>query len=435
VKLKILVAVFAFLIISGAYIYFVDSSLIPPSIIAKVKWVFKTESDPIQITERIIGIPAEAYLNDPDYKVGVLVSGLDRPTTMTFVGDQILVLEKDTGKVRHVKNGVLQERPVLDLAVSSLSERGLLGITNVNSTVYIYFTKAEHDGGESLGNHIFKYDWDGNELKDPVLVNIFPSYSITHNGGDMVTDLKGNVYAIMGDQTVSNGTSLEDYRILQNVQKGEVDDTGVIIRVGLDESEPKPSLTPNPFDHYFAIGIRNGFGLAVDPITGNLWDTENGPHNFDEVNLVLPKFNSGWAVTMGPATDAQLEKIPELGYVYSDPEFSWEKTIAPTGLAFINSDQFRKYDDSLFVGDCMLGNLYRFQLNEDRTNFIFNDSNLRDLVVNLEPNEEGIPGLESMDEIIFGSNFGCISDVISGPDGLLYIVSVTSGAIYQISPS
>ena len=86
-----------------------------------------------------------------------------------------------------------------------------------------------------------------------------------------------------------------------------------------------------------------------------------------------------------------------------------------------------------------MGNLYRFTLNEERTGFIFDDHNLADLVVNKNPEgEDTIRGnfenLESMEEILFGKNFGCIGDVTMGPDGLLYVVSVTSGSIYRIFP-
>ncbi len=122
-------------------------------------------------------------------------------------------------------------------------------------------------------------------------------------------------------------------------------------------------------------------------------------------------------------TLAQLPGYP--GYTYHDPQFTWMKTVAPTGIAFVNSPQFEKYKNSVFVGDCNNGNLYRFQLNDNRNGFVFKSPQLADKVVDYG---------ESMDEIIFGTGFGCISDVISGPDGLLYIVSLSDGAIYRIIP-
>jgi uncharacterized membrane protein len=79
----------------------------------------------------------------------------------------------------------------------------------------------------------------------------------------------------------------------------------------------------------------------------------------------------------------------------------------------------------VFVGDCIYGNLYKFELNPDRTGFVFHDAALSDNVVNTG---------ESMDEIIFGTGFGCLTDIEVGPDGLLYIVSLSERTIYRIMP-
>jgi len=174
------------------------------------------------------------------------------------------------------------------------------------------------------------------------------------------------------------------------------------------------------------MGVRNSFGLTVDPVTGNLWDTENGDDDFDEVNLVPPNFNSGWDVIMGPATESELSRLPGYdGYVYSDPEFSWQQVVVPTAISFIDSKLFEKYKNSVFVGDCIYGNLYKFELNSDRTGFVFNDPALADNVVNTD---------ESMDEIVFGTGFRCTTDIEVGPDGLVYVVSHADDSIYRIMP-
>ncbi len=396
--------------------------------------LIRDKDDPLQAAQRIVGRADSPEVFDPSFTVEEFVLGLDRPTTIGFVGQELLILEKNYGKVRLVKNGILQEKPVLDVEVSNGIERGLLGITTIDSEVYLYYTHSEHDGDKATGNRIYKYIWDGKELKDPILLNILPSFSTMHNGGAMTSDLSGNVFAVIGDGT-STGSPLSDYRILQNIQAGEVDDTSVIIRVGLNTSEIVPSMSQNPFAHYYANGIRNSFGLAVDPITGNLWDTENGFTDFDEINLVQPKFNSGWIITMGPASEDEQAKIPKIDeFTYSDPEFSWEKQVAPTGLVFANSDQFKEYKNTLFVGDCNLGNVYKFTLNENRTSFIFNDPNLKDLVANTITLDDGTIGSESMQEILFATGFGCITDLEFGPDGLLYVVSIENSAIYRILP-
>ncbi|MGI0002729.1 MAG: CFI-box-CTERM domain-containing protein, partial [Nitrosopumilaceae archaeon] len=134
----------------------------------------------------------------------------------------------------------------------------------------------------------------------------------------------------------------------------------------------------------------------------------------------------GWDVIMGPATQDDLSLLPGYeGYVYSNPEFSWQKPVAPTAITFANSEPLAKFKDSVFVGDCIYGNLYKFDLNSDRNGFVFNDSALMDNVVNIG---------ESLDEIIFGTGFGCITDLKVGPDGLLYIVSLSEGTIFRMIP-
>src|SRR5215813_10059161 len=167
---------------------------------------------------------------------------------------------------------------------------------------------------------------------------------------------------------------------------------------------------------YYAYGVRNSFGLAFDPITGELWDTENGPDNYDEINLVLPGFNSGWEQIMGPdSRDPQgmnnLVQFP--GSHYADPKFSWFNTVGPTALVFLNSARLGvEYENDLFVGDIKNGNLYRFRVNAARNGFDFISPGLADLVA--DSNAE-------FQESLLGTGFGGITDLKVGPDGLLYV--------------
>lgn len=326
------------------------------------------------------------------------------PTTMTFLGDDILVLQRYDGIVRLVKNGVLQPWPVLDVSVAKDGERGMLGITSDGSKVYVYFTAADFDAGKAIENRIYRYDWNGEKLVNPVLLKTLPSDNYYHNGGAM-TSFGGQTYAVIGD----NG----NYGRLQNRDADWKNDTSVILRI-------------DPPGSYYAMGIRNSFGITVDPITGNLWDTENGDDSFDEINLVPENFNSGWIEIMGIAKNQTLiDSLPKYGdFVYSEPEFVWEKSVCPTGIAFSTSEKFTQ-TNKVFIGDCNNGNIYRFNLNEQRTGFIFNSPDLQDSTLNIG---------ESNEEILFGTGFGAITDVEEGPDGFLYIVSLSNGKIYRILP-
>jgi glucose/arabinose dehydrogenase len=154
----------------------------------------------------------------------------------------------------------------------------------------------------------------------------------------------------------------------------------VIFRINDDGSTP----IDNPFSpqadlaNYFAYGIRNGFGLAFDPLSGDLWDTENGPNAYDEINLVLPGFNSGWEQIMGPdSRDPQgvgnLVSFP--GSHYADPKFSWFNPVGPTAILFFNSSQLgTQYQNDVFVGDINNGNLYHFKPNSTQRIFVFRPS-------------------------------------------------------------
>ena len=370
---------------------------------------------------------------DTNFQVEEFSTGLSWPTTMTIIDKDILVSQKNDGQVRHVlQDGTLLPNAVIDVEVSNYVERGLLGITSKNSSVYLYYTESNQDGGDPIANNIYKYKWDGTTLQDPVLVKSLPSYpeATIHQGGVLVVGKDGTVYAVIGDQ--DNQDLERGANILQN-QFAPPDDTGVILPV-------------DPTGVYHAIGIRNSFGLAIDPVTGNMWATENGADRFDEVNLVLPKFNSGWNAHTGPIEQSRINVIDMPAFVgilksqiqlflssfyglfvltnsyeYSEPEFSWESTIAPTGLDFAPSS-FGKYGNWLFVGDCNFGQIYKFKLNSDRDEFVFEDSNLHDLILNNE---------DSIEEIIFGGGFGCITD-IEFSDNTMYVTSLSNGIIYKI---
>lgn len=349
-------------------------------------------------------------IKDPDFTVETFVTGIDSPTTMAFVDDHdILVLQKNDGQVRLIRDGVLQPAPVLDASVTNVREQGMLGIAAVNSTVYLYFTESTEDGGEPIGRRVYKYDWTGSELANPALVRDWNSTQAYHNGGTMAAAPDGTVYIIIGDTG--------RYGQLQNHGPGSTfyPDTSVIM----------PVVPEGP---YYAMGVRNSFGLAFDPYTGNMWNTENGNEEFDEINLVEPYTNGGWELIMGPATEEQLARLPAYhNYTYRDPVFSWEAPVAPTALSFVRSEPLAKFNDSLFVGDCNTGTLYRFTLNQDRNGFAFDTPVLADdKIANRE---------DPVDEIVFGQDFICITDIKVGPDGFLYIASLSQNAIFRVVPS
>ena len=369
---------------------------------------------------------AQPSISDTNLIVQPIVEGLSAPTDMIFLDkNNILVLEKE-GNVRLVSNGTLQSHPVLHISVNRTGENGLLGITmsieskSPNSNIFLYYTNEN-----PLRNRIYKFQWNGETLVNPSLMldlpaNIYPSLP-THNGGKMVIGPDGYLYAVIGD--------MANIGKLQNSLRGKDPDyTGSIFRInptngsGASDNPFVASGQKNDMSKYYAYGIRNSFGMDFDPVTGNLWDTENGPNSYDEINLVRPGFNSGSNKVIGPLslsnkTEDDLFNLP--GSHYADPVFSWNNTVAPTDIEFFRSSKLGdEYTNNIFVGDIKRGNLYLFDVNENRDGILLNSaqqkSGLSDLIVNSE---------EELSSVTFASGFGGITDIETGPDGFLYVLS------------
>ena len=361
---------------------------------------------------------------DSNLKISEVVTGAHNLTTFAFIDNNILYLEKENGDVKLIKNSVVQDEPLYHFNVYKNPESGLLGITVNDNYVYLYVSEPlDEEGKIPDKNNIYKFLWKDDRLIEKKLVNSLPSYNCCHQGGYMTTSPDGKIFATIGDlENIREGTPGK----LQNMIDGKIDDTSIIFQVEYDENEISPMNSDNPFSHYYAIGIRNSFGLAFDPITGNLWDTENGQVCCDEINLVEPKFNSGWALAMGFVNQNTIDTIPDIGnFQYSQPEFEWKSVVAPTALTFPGNHWGEKYENSLFAADYINGIIYKFELNEDRTGFVFQDESLQDLVLH-----DG----DNYDEIIFGTGFGRISDMKFGPDGSLYVAShLSNGALFKIS--
>lgn len=369
----------------------------------------------------------QPMINDAVLRIEPTVQGLSFPTSMLFLdAEHILVLEKE-GKVRLVSNGVLQPEPVLSLNAVNKNERGLLGIEKIGQNVFLYVTESD---GEAK-NRVYRYDISGSTLTNQKMILDLPAGPGTnHQGGKLVSGKDNSLYSVTGELQ-RNGKD-------QNIKDGpDPDFSGAILRVHPDNGSPaqnNPFSTSNspsdPLGHYYAYGIRNSFGLAIDPVTGSLWDTENGEDVYDEINLVTPGFNSGWKLVMGPISssgisETQLVNFP--GSKYSDPALSFKDPIGITDIEFLASDKLGdKYTNNVFVGDIKNGNLYFFQMNEGRNGFNLASPGLDDNVVDND---------QELDSVVLGTEFGGITDIETGPDGYLYVLSYDDGAIYKISTS
>jgi glucose/arabinose dehydrogenase len=399
-------------------------------------------------------------VNDPDLEVDEVFDGLEFPTSMAFLGpDDILVAQKESGIVERIVDGEEQDEPVIDVQVANNDERGLLGIavSDTNGTgggnsgqyVYLYFT--ESGGGEDgddwregiapAGTRLYRYNIESTVSEDgensqvqlvneTLLLDLPATPGPRYHGGPIAIGPDNNVYVVIGDVDHHETQA-------QNFEDGPAaDGTSGVFRItkeGEVAEIPGVISDENPLNLYYAYGIRQSFGMEFDPVTGNLWDTENGPDQYDEINLVEPGFNSGWRDVWGLAARAGDFDIEDdlVGFDgrgrYSDPEFTWQQTVAPTGLEFLNPNGLgAEYQDDLFVGDYNNGNLYHFDLSENRTELALQGS-LADRALD--------PG-DALGEVLFGAGFGGITDIEVGPDGFLYVLTFQEdgGSIFRIAP-
>jgi aldose sugar dehydrogenase len=391
-------------------------------------------------------------LTDPNLHVDLYVTGLRAPTSMVFLGlNDILVTQKNDGTVIRIENGTKIVQPLITVPVASKDERGLLGIATSKDTinnqtdVFLYYTEKGTTKGEILGNRVYKYELNENvsKLLNPKLLLDLPwEPGPGHNGGVLKVGPDMNIYLTIGDvtRTELNGSQVYETQS-QNVKSAKKPDGRAgVLRITQDGKPVGDGILDitHPLNLYFAYGIKNSFGFDFDPVTGNLWDTENGPAFGDEINLVAPGFNSGWKKIHGvwnvnstfgkqgiaSSNPKDLVNFGNSGK-YSPPEFTWEHSVAPTAIKFLNTDKIgSQYENDILVGDIKYGNIYHFDLSDDRKNLDLS-GRLNDKVANTA---------EELSDVVFAHGFGGITDIEVGPDGYVYILvfDKNDGRIYRI---
>jgi aldose sugar dehydrogenase len=362
-----------------------------------------------------------------------------------------------------------------------------------------------------LGNRVDRFTWNGSALsfdRNLIILRSFqndPTPNPTnpsevqpprgnHDGGVIAFGPDGKLYIIFGDvgrrgqlQNLPSGPTPTGLgSTIPDDQFGgpgpdDAHFSGVIIRLNADGSTP----ADNPFfgagaaiggqagqniQKIFCYGIRNSFGMAFDPLSGNLWFQENGEDAFDEISRAVPGMNSGWIQIAGPVsrvaqfrqietTSLHHEDFPNLqqfrwgpeniastppealsrlfmlpGAVYKDPEFSWKYVLAPAAIGFVSSGALgQQFLGDLIVGvsvpEPLGGPLFRFQITGNRAKIGVDDPRLEDRVAdNLEPHE-----ITESESLLLGRDFGVVTDIRTGPNGNLFVVSLSNGAVYEIS--
>ena len=353
----------------------------------------------------------ERIIATDDYKLRVttVANGLEIPWGMTFLGaDRILVTEK-AGRIRVIEKGKLQPQPVAGVPpVRVYGQGGLLDVTAhpqfaTNGLVYWSYAGGE---GSSVGTEVARGKLSGDAARGYKLDNVEVIFRQqpkggrqVHFGSRLVWDRDGNLFVTMGDRG----------------QMDEAQNMGSLIgKVARLTDAGKPA-SGNPFlnnasakPEIFSFGNRNVQGAALNPATGELWAHEHGPQGGDEVNVIRAGRNYGWPViTYGAnyGTGTRIGEGTEKAGM-EQPLWKWVPSIAPSGMAFYTGDRFPKWKGNVFVGALAGAMLVRLTID-----------------ANTVVREERIKGT------------GRTRDVRAGPDGNLYVLSESEGALLKLEPA
>jgi glucose/arabinose dehydrogenase len=378
---------------------------------------------------------------DPNLQIARIITNAAtrNATGIEFLGPNDMLIIEQNGDVKRwngTTTSLIQHIPVVQNQVN----RGLMGMDlhpdfSTNNYVYLYYSHSVNNQQTTWDEHrVSRFTWNGSQLVDELEIFDFPldptqQNGLLHHGGPIEFGPDGKLYGTTGDMNGRN-------RAEQNnqAQATTSSNAGGLYRINDDGSIPTDNpLVGNPnadFHQWYAYGYRNAFGIGFDPVTGNLWATDNGNDEYDEINLVEPGHNSGWLKFMGPIdrtsfTTADLVNL-DSGSTYSDPEFSFFDNIGITGIEFLhNSGLGPAYDNRVLVGgvaSSSLGTkLFSFELNQDRDGFVLG-GNLADQVADTQA---------EINSLALTSNLGKVTDIEVGPDGLVYITTTDFG-IYRL---
>lgn len=333
----------------------------------------------------------------------LVAGGLAQPVAMEFAPDGRLFITEKAGNVRIVKNGNLLPTPFASLTVDASAERGLLGVTvdpnfAINHYIYVHYMSPSAGPGGTHGR-ISRLTASATDLdvmepgSETYLIDDIPSPTGIHDGGEIHFGIDGKLYAAIGDGGFGS-TRSQDMNSLG----------GKILRINSDGSIP----ADNPFvgvagarPEIYALGMRNPFTFAIDPVSGQIFANDVGQDTWEEIDDIHKGANYGWPICEGVCNNP----------AYTDPVYTYNHNgtgHSITGGAFYHGTNYpAQYANQYFFGDYTAG----FIKTLDFAN-----------------------GAQATD---FGNTVKSPVNIKSGPDGNLYYTSITSGNVYKIqySPS
>ncbi|NND07094.1 MAG: hypothetical protein HKN87_12010 [Saprospiraceae bacterium] len=362
-------------------------------------------------------IPSTLETQDYQIQIEVLAEGFDRPWGIAFIDSNRALVTEQSGQLRIVENDELRKDPVKGLgAVLGRGQGGLFDVVvdpnfEENGWVYISMTHSLGDKETDerkqarlapMMTKVIRGRISANHWTDEQVLFEAPHQTYisggSHFGGRMIIDTDGYLFFSIGDRDSINHA--------QDLSRPN----GKIHRIHADGTIP----LSNPFYgqekailSIYSYGNRNPQGLALHPQTGELWSTEHGPLGGDELNIILSGVNYGWPVICH-GINYNGELISEFTHQegMEQPIYYWRPSIAPCGLDFYRGDLFPKWKNRLLLGSLKQEELQLLNIKDQRV--IYNETILK--------------------------NVGRIRQVITGPEGAIYILLNRPGALLRLTP-
>ena len=382
-------------------------------------------------TNRLVLLPAAALLlsvtgaaaqsptirsADHDYRVVTVAEGLVNPWSIAPLPNGDILVTERPGRLRIIRDGALLSEPVAGVpAVLAEGQGGLLDVAPhpdfaTNRLIYLTYSKPIA-GGEGATTALARGRFENGRLTDVEDIFVAESRGRGHYGSRIAFDDAGHIFITVGDRQAPATGDLEAHPA-QDLSNHH----GTIIRLHDDGRVP----ADNPFvdraaarPEIWSYGHRNSQGLAIHPVTGELWSNEHGPQGGDELNLIQSGANYGWPV-IGYGVNYRSGTAIHEGTSregMQSPVHIWVPSIGTSGLLIYTGDRFPEWQGDIFIGGLVGQQLARLEM--DGARVVHEETLLR--------------------------NMGRIRDVRQGPDGYIYLAiddrSAAPTAIVRLEPA
>ncbi len=365
--------------------------------------------------------PSGRPIPGPQFRV-VPVKGLSHPYALAFLPDGNMLITERAGRIRIARNGVLDATPIAGLP--AISNRNLQGLNDIalhprfaeNQWVYFTYYREKPGDKDAAAAVLARGRFDGKTMTEIRDIFVTDTMVAGASAARFVFGRDGKIYLAIGVPLPNNGRA--GLATMSDAQD-PASYFGKILRLNDDGSVP----SDNPFvgragykPELYALGIRNAMGIIVHPVTGEIWENENGPQGGDEINIIRAGRNYGWpTISFGRSYTGDLtgETGPALDQYTApgmeSPWLFWAPSIGISGMVFYTGDRFPEWRGSIFVGGLVGEQLQRVVLNAK--------------------------GLPIRRDPLLVELKQRIREVRQGPDELLYLLTdEDAGALLRIEP-